>query len=466
MRPKLKQVPDFQQWLPQITPQYTWDWQYQVYIQSYLDRVNAGELKKLMLWVPPRHGKSEMVTIRYPVWQLLRDPEMRVIVGAYNQTLSERFSRKSRGIARNAGVELSEERATAADWETTVGGGVRAVGVGSGITGHGGNGIIVDDPVKSREEAESLAYRDRVYNWYTDDLYTRLEPGGWIIIIQTRWHEDDLSGRILASEDGPNWTVISLPAEAEENDPLGRELGEPLCPARYDKEALEDRRRVLGSYGYNALFQQRPAPPEGHIIKRAWIRYYTLPPNNFDRLIQSWDMAFKDGDSNSYVVGQVWGQVGGNFYLVHQVRDHMDFPTTLSAVRTMSAAYPGAVAKLVEEKANGAAVIQSLKNEISGLIPVGPRGSKEARLSAVAPLFEAGNIYVPQRMPWTEGYIGELCAFPNASNDDQADATSQALDYLVGDTSKLRPAIILPSDIDTGSGDADNDDMWDDYGSQ
>lgn len=453
----------FRAWLQSASPAYTWTWPYQLYVDTYLERVTRGELRKLMLFMPPRHGKSEKVTIRYPVWRLSLDPELRCIIAAYNQTLAERFSRKARGIARRAGIALSDERATAADWETTVGGGVRAVGVGTGVTGTGADLIIVDDPVKSREEAESRAYRERVYNWYTDDLYTRLEPDAALIVIQTRWHEDDLSGRILASEDGPNWTVISLPAEAEDNDPLGRDLGEPLCPERYDVAALADRRRVLGSYGYNALYQQRPSPPEGGMIRRAWLNYYKTPPAQFDTLIQSWDMAFKDAATSSYVVGQIWGVVGANYYLIHQVRDHLNFPGTLAAVKTMSARYP-VLAKLVEDKANGPAVVQFLRNEIPGLIPVGPRGSKEARLSAVAALFEAGNIWLPESEPWVEDYISELCAFPNAANDDQVDATSQALDYLVGDTSRLPAAIVLPEDIEINDQSGANDErLWDSF---
>jgi predicted phage terminase large subunit-like protein len=424
-----KQICEFPEWLWAITPGFTWDWPYLQLIDKHLDRITSGELRRLMLFLPPRHGKSEKVTIRYPVWRLAQDPTLRVIIGAYNQTLAERFSRKARGIAKRAGLRLSEERATAADWETTEGGGIRAVGVGSGVTGHGANAIIIDDPVKSRQEAESRAYRDRVYDWYTDDLYTRLEPNAALILIQTRWHEDDLAGRILASDDGPNWTVISLPAEAEENDPLGREIGEPLCPERYDTDALADRRRVLGSYGYNALYQQRPSPPEGGIIRREWIRHYPVRPERLDVVLQSWDMAFKASDDSSYVVGQLWGRSGANCYLLDQVRAHLDFPATVRAVQEFSERYPAASLKLVEDKANGTAVIATLRDRLNGLVPVKADVSKEARASAVSWLFEAGNVWLPspQAAPWINDYIDELTSFPNAAHDDQVDATTQAL---------------------------------------
>ena len=155
------------------------------------ERVTRGECKRLMLFVPPRHGKSEMTTIRYPVYRLECEPSMRVILGAYNATLAQKFSRKARNVARTR-LALNTERTAVEDWETTAGGGLRAVGVGGGVTGMGANLVIIDDPVKSREEAESATYRDRCWDWYRDDLYTRLEPDGAIVLIQTRWHEDDL----------------------------------------------------------------------------------------------------------------------------------------------------------------------------------------------------------------------------------------------------------------------------------
>jgi phage terminase large subunit-like protein len=224
----------------------------------------------------------------------------------------------------------------------------------------------------------------------------------------TRWHEDDLAGRILSSEDGPNWTVVSLPAEAEENDPLGRTLGEALCPTRYDVAALADIRKVLGSYGYAALYQQRPSSPEGGILKRQWWHFWApkgirlLPVQvrlvtgqlfecpvtelpEMEEQLQSWDMAFKDKPANDYVVGQVWGRKGADRFLLAQARGQWDMPKTVEQVRALSVAWPAAHAKLVEDKANGPAVIQTLRHEIAGLIAVEPAGGKEARAQAAAP---------------------------------------------------------------------------------
>jgi len=420
---------EFPHWLTRVTPAWTWNWPHQRHIQAALEAVTRGELTRLMVFCPPRHGKSEMGTVRYPAYRLECEPATPIIIGAYNQTLADRFSRKCRRIVAGR-IGVSTERSDVSDWETLAGGGVRAVGVGAGVTGHGGKLILIDDPVKSREEAESPTYRQRVWDWYTDDLYTRLEPGGAIILTMTRWHEDDLAGRILASDDAPNWTVISLPAEAEANDPLGRADGEPLCPDRFDSEALADIRRVLGSQSYNALYQQRPAPAEGGIIKRTWIMRYDRPPERFDQVIASWDMAFKDRTDSSYVVGQVWGRIGADCYLLDQVRERLDFPATQKAVIRLAAQWPQARKKLVEDKANGPAIIASLRHVVQGLVPVSVSGSKQARLEAVSPLFEAGNVWVPQSAPWVGDWIEELATFPNASNDDQVDACSQALEHV------------------------------------
>ncbi len=266
---------DFQKWLKHVSPSMSWTWKHQIYIYKRLQRVTDGQCKRLMLFMPPRHGKSELVTVRYAAWRIKQDPKLNVIVGSYSQKLANTFSTKIRRVladdaylsvpptaaaesggngratvpgqtannvqrgggagsrqpgppADSAGAGGSDNLFpftyrrpinTAAAWETRDGGGVRAVGVGSGVTGYGAGLIIVDDPVKSRAEADSETYRERVWNWFNDDLYTRLDPNGAIILIQTRWHEDDLAGRLLkemAEDGGEHWDVVNLPALAEE----------------------------------------------------------------------------------------------------------------------------------------------------------------------------------------------------------------------------------------------------------
>jgi len=270
LRRRRRAALSFGDWLAEVTPDYDWTASHLLHLRAYLEAIERGELDKLMIFEPPRHGKSSLATIRYPVWRMQRDPALTAIVGAYNQDLATLFSRQARRIAERFLNVADSERKAAGEWEITGGGSFRAVGVGTGVTGRGAKLICIDDPVRSREDANSQAYRDRVWNWYRDDLYTRLEPGGAVILTMTRWHEDDLAGRILASEDAPNWTVVSLPALAEEGDPLGRAPGAALWPARFDETDLERIRTVLGTQSFTALYQQRPTALEGGLFKRAW----------------------------------------------------------------------------------------------------------------------------------------------------------------------------------------------------
>jgi predicted phage terminase large subunit-like protein len=391
-----------------------------------------------MLFVPPRHGKSEMVTIRYPVWRLEQDPAMRVVVAAYNQTLADKFSRKSRKIARARGIALNDERTAVEDWETQQGGGMRAVGVGGGITGQGGHLVIIDDPVKSREEANSKVYRDKVWDWYTDDLYTRLEPGGAVILIMTRWHEDDLAGRILNSEEGKTWAVISLPAEAGDNDPLGRKPGEPLCPDRFDKEALERIRTVLGTRSYWALYQQAPQPAEGEVFKQDWFSVVDAEhlPRKWDALARYWDKAATAGGGD-YTAGVLMGRAGPLYYILDVQRGRWstwerEQRIKDTAGRDREKYGPGVIVWQEQEPGSGGAdSAQATVRNLAGfsIRTHRPTGSKQVRAEPFSAQAEAGNVKV-LRAAWNMAYFDELCAFPNGTNDDQVDGSSGAFNRI------------------------------------
>lgn len=433
-------------------PNYEVNWHHER-ICDALDKMVSGEIRRLMIFMPPRHGKSEQGSRRFPAYVLGKDPDAQIISASYSADLASRMNRDVQRIIDSKEYQEIFPKTTLngsnvrtlargsylrnSDIFEIVGyeGVYKSAGIGGGITGMGMTYGIIDDPFKNRKEAESKTIRNAVWDWYTSTFYTRLEKNARILLICTRWHEDDLAGRLLkqAAEDpdAEQWTVINYPAIAEdpvhETDP--REVGQALWPSKYDEEDLKKIKATVGTYEWSALYQQRPSPAAGNILNRGWWQFYTVAPSRFDEVIQSWDMAFKDNDDSDFVVGQVWGKSGANKYLLDQVRGRMDLPATIRAVRTLSAKWPQARAKLVEDKANGPAVIQLLKNEILGLIPVNPDGGKIARAYAASPEVEAGNVYLPDPSiaPWVHDFIEEAAGFPNASNDDMVDAFSQAM---------------------------------------
>lgn len=427
-------------------PAYETNWHHKKICRK-LDDFVAGKIKRLMIFMPPRNGKSELVSRRLPAYILGKDPNAQIISASYASDLASMMNRDVQRI-------IDDERYTTLFPDTCLSGmkqsktsymrnndvfeivnhkgSYRSAGVGTGITGMGFNFGIIDDPLKNRQEAESKTIRDSVWDWYTSTFYTRQEKNAAILITLTRWHEDDLAGRLLKlSKDDPGadqWEVIEYPALLESlnvDDP--RKLGDPLWPGKYDLETLGKIKATIGSYDWSALYQQKPTPAGGSIIMRDWWRKYAVMPSEFDEVIQSWDCTFKDLDSSDFVVGQVWGRIGANKYLLDQVRVKMDMPATMQAIRMMSAKWPQANAKLIEDKANGPAVIQMLQNEIPGLIAVNPQGGKIARVAAVSPDIEAGNVFLPDRNGWIEDFIEECAAFPNGVHDDQVDCMSQAL---------------------------------------
>lgn len=417
----------FPDWLPVVTPRYTWGWKHLQAIYSRLDDVVSGKINRLMIFMPPRHGKTEAVTVRFPAWMLERDPSFRFILAAYNFSLSSKFSRKIQRIVKARGISL--EREAVEDWETSEEGGIRAVGVGSGVTGHGANGILIDDPVKSREEAYSATFREKVWDWYTNDLYTRLEPNGFIILIMTRWHHDDLAGRILADDAvKKEWTILKLPAFAEENDPIGRRVGEALCPDRYNVGHLSAIKGVMKA-DFESLYQQNPTAVAGEIFKREWWQYYRQPPQ-FMRVIQSWDTGFKTKKENDPSNCQTWGETESGFYLIDRWNDRVAFPELKRvAVQQYEKHRPDVV--IIEDKASGQSLIQELKrNTKIPAIPIKTDKDKVARANAITPLCESGRVYIPEGEPWVIDYVDQMAIFPAGAHDEDPDVTSQALSYL------------------------------------
>lgn len=420
-------------------------------LDAFLQDVIDGKSPRLMLTMPPRHGKSEIASRRFPAYAFGRYPDLSIISTSYSSDLASRMNRDVQRIidsqeyhaifpdtclaGRNSNLGIQGAYMRNSDLFEIVGhkGVYRSAGVGGGVTGMGADIAIIDDPFKDRMSADSPTIRQNIWEWYTSTLYTRLAPGGGIIIINTRWHTDDLSGHLLAEEasgDGDKWRVVNFPAIAECDEP-NRKRGEALHPERYPLENLLKIKAAIGTRDWEALYQQHPTPEGGTIFKQDWLKFWVPKdlPQRYDSMVLSWDMTFKEGDSSDFVVGQVWGKHGGDYYLLDQVRGRWGFTDTLEQFKRLAERYPDATRKLIEDKANGPAVIDSLKHHISGIIPIEPDGSKVARAHAVTALFEAGNVYIPDvsLFPWVKEYITELTQFPSVAHDDQVDSTTQAL---------------------------------------
>ena len=438
---------------------------------------------RLIIQAPPRHGKSEIISRRAPAVAFGRCPDLELIVASYAQDLANSMSKDLQGVmssleygevfpdvglpgganvtpisgAKSPPVQQASKFDVLKYFQSDdkgirrfkKAGSYKAAGIGGGITGLGADMFIIDDPYKDRAEAESAVKRSRVEKWFRSAALTRLSPCGGIIVMCTRWRSDDLIGELIrASEagNGDTYKVISFPAIAVENEPF-RKIGEALHPQRFPLKFLEDRRDALGPYDFASLYQQNPIPAEDSVFKQDWIQYYTeetLPPiDTFSKLVISWDMTFKETNTSDFVVGQVWGKAGSSFYLLDQVRGRMDFVKTRAAFIALAKKWPKVHRKLVEDKANGPAIIASLKSDISGIIPITPKESKQARANAVTTFWEAKNVFIPspEMAPWVNrDFIPELLRFPTDAHDDQVDAMTQALNDLKGHSLAIHPS--------------------------
>lgn len=443
-----------------IFPQNNINWHHEI-LCRHVEEWATGDLKRLMVFMPPGSGKSEIVSRALPAWIFGRNPDAMIMATSYGASLasdmnidvqrimisdayaevfpeSALLDRKQRQEAGHR-VQINSEVFEIAGHK----GYYKCAGVGGSITGKRFFYGIIDDPLRGRADAESVTTREKLWNWYRNDFYTRrLNQDAKVLITLTRWHADDLAGRLLEQSRKESkitpWRVIKFPMIAEDDlepeDP--RSPGDPLWPWRFggadEHEAL---RLEVGPYTWASLFQQHPSPPGGLVFNRGKLMsniYETNPKElarSMDTVIQSWDCSFKDSDGTDYVVGQVLGKRGADHYLLDQVRARMDFPSTIQAVRSLSAKWPESKAKYVEDKANGSAVIATLKREIPGLISVEPEGGKLVRALAVSPYVESDNVWLPSAhiAPWIHDFIEELANFPNAKYDDQVDAFTQGM---------------------------------------
>ena len=421
---------------------FTANWHFDA-VADHLEAVSRGQIRRLLICIPPRHGKSTQVSILWLPWHWLRNPARRFLFTSYSAELAERHSVACRRVIESHWYQqrwadrfqLTADQNEKNRYENNKSGCRLAIGVGGAATGEGGDIIVVDDPHNVRY-AESDTIRQTTAEWWSRVMSTRNNDprSGARVIVMQRVHENDLAGHMLRQG---GYETLILPTEYEGStyvtgigwhDPR-TEKGELLWKERFGAAEVEEQKRDLGSYAAAAQLQQRPAPAEGGILKRAWWKLLREMPRKFDEMIQSWDCSFKETSSSDYVVGQVWGRIGADKYLVDQVRRRMDCPTTIQEIVRLSEKYPNAKTKLIEDKANGPAVVAMLKHQLTGLIPVNPEGGKQARAHAVSPQIEAGNVYLldPEVAVWVGGFVDECAAFPQGANDDQVDAMTQAL---------------------------------------
>ena len=446
-------------------PGYQVNWHHKLMCE-YLERWAFGDIKRLMVFMPPRSGKSELVSRRLPAWLFGRNPNANIIATSYTADLASNMNidvqrimedERYREIFPNTFLWDKNVRSSTKGtykknsdiFEIVNHQGVyKCAGIGGGITGRGFTHGIIDDPVKDRRDAESKAMSDGLWNWYTSTFSTRqMDDNARILITLTRWTQNDLAGRLIdmanSNPDAEQWTIVSFPMIAEDpitpGDP--RKVGEPLWPERFSEEYLKATKITMGSYDWSALMQQRPTVSGGTIFDRSWWNYYhvdadiversegklVLLPETFDDQTQSWDLTFGEGTTADFVVGTVWGRVGSDKYLLDMYRKQINFPETLKQFKILSERWPLATRKLVEAKANGRAMIDTLKHDIPGIIAVNPLGSKEVRARAAAPEVESGNIFLPDGRicPWVHDVEDEFADFPNGQHDDVVDTFTQ-----------------------------------------
>ncbi len=427
-----------------FTPDYNAGWVHKDVckrLEQFSRDVVDQKSPRLMLFMPPRHGKSTLASVSFPAWHLGRNPEHEFISCSYSGSLAMGFSRKVRQVLREPTYKavfktrLDPDSQSAEAWLTTDGGGFVAAGVGGGITGKGAHILVIDDPVKNREDAESQNNRDANWDWYTSTAYTRLAPGGGVLVILTRWHDDDLAGRLLKSglQGGDEWEVVRYPAIAEEDEEF-RKAGEALHPERYSVEALRRIEKAVGPRDWSALYQQNPVADDGQYFTRSMVNYYD--PEDIDedamRYYCAWDLAIGKNDRNDYSVGIVVGiNDRDDMFVTDVVRGRFDGFEIVERILDLYEQWKPSIIgiekghiemalgpfleKRVRERGLFEAYFKDLKTG---------RRDKEARARAIQGRMQQGKVYFPRDASFSGPLIAELLRFPNGTHDDQVDALS------------------------------------------
>ncbi len=384
--------------------------------------------------MPPRHGKSELASVRFPAWYLGRNPDHRIILACYGADLATRLSRHVRATIDSPrfqavfpGVVLAQDSRAVDAWDLRGRrGGLKASGVGGPLTGHGAHLLIIDDPVKNREEADSATVRQSVWDWYTSTAYTRLEDDGAVLVIQTRWHEDDLTGRLLAAQGtdpaADQWTVLHMPALSDD--------GGPLWPERYSLKDLERIRATVGPRDWQALYMGRPTPPEGSIFRLADIRVEDRSPDGL-RWCRGWDLAASARTTADFTVGALCAVDAENRLWIRDLyRRRQTWPQTVADMAALATQEPGTIWAIEQAGFQTAAVQQLAADARFNCICI--RGVQADRDKVTRALPWSGRQIRMVRGPWNQELIAEMIAFPHGQHDDQVDAISTAWAALAG----------------------------------
>lgn len=422
---------------------------------ALIDAAN-GVSPRLIFSMPPQEGKSQRVSRTFPLWLLLRNPDLRIGVVSYAQTLAVTASTHVRRDIESHpefGLRIGPGQAAKSEWTLAgvqIGPSMIARGVGGGLTGKPLDVLIIDDPFADRKQADSELIRQNVWDWWTEVGSARLGPNAVVVVIMTRWHEDDLAGRLY--KDAPDvWRLINIPARADhdpnkgEVDILGRQPGEYMVSARGRSQAdWEQRERTAGARSWTALYQGRPSPGDGGVFRRAWWRFYadqrysvrsdgsTFIPGSVQVEIHV-DCAFKDMETSDYVAMGVWVRRGPRLWLADLVNDHLDVIETCREILRLRAVWPQATTVVIEDKANGPAVVSILRRKITGLIEYTPKDSKVARAFAITPFIEAGDVELPEPhvLPKVSQLLEQCASFPVGAHDDLVDQMTQAIDRML-----------------------------------
>jgi predicted phage terminase large subunit-like protein len=414
---------------------------------EHLEAVTANEITRLLINVPPRHMKSNLVSVLWPTWEWIQRPGGRWIFASHAESLAIKHSLDRRTVLQSAWfqtrwgdiVQLASDQNEKREFLNTRRGHMIATSIGGSILGKGGNRIVVDDP-HNPVPIDSDTQREAVLAFFSRTLSTRLDnkTTDAIVVVMQRLHERDLAALCLEL----GFTHVCLPAEAEapttvvfprSGREVTRETGDVLWPEREGAVVLAQQRQLLGSAAYAGQYQQRPAPAGGAIFRREWFRYYDELPLQLE-IAQSWDMAFKDKADNDYVVGLVAGRRGADIYVIDRMKGQWSFSESCRQVEALSRRYPATTRILIEDAANGPAIIDFLRHRIASITAVQPEGGKIARAQAAQPRVEAGNVYLPNPRwhgwlspdrDWVDDFLYQVTVFPHGAHDDDVDAFTQ-----------------------------------------